>query len=150
MSDVQSGPLSPHPFARLALRIMLIAGALVIVCIAGVVGALLVLSPGTSAPFLDESGHVLAGSISEKLHVTINGVEQGMFIRGRDKTKPVLLFLHGGPGMPEFAVSQNYPAVLETCSSCAGGSSAAAGCRSAPIFHRQHSPRRNWCPIRWR
>ncbi len=113
MSDVQSGPVSPHPFARLALRIMLIAGALVIVCIAGVIGALLVLSPGTSAPFLDEGGRVRAGSISEKLHVTINGVEQGMFIRGRDKTKPVLLFLHGGPGMPEFAVSQNYPAMLE-------------------------------------
>jgi pimeloyl-ACP methyl ester carboxylesterase len=52
-------------------------------------------------------------SISEKIRVPINGLEQGMFIKGKDKTKPVLLFLHGGPGMPEYAVSRKYPLVLE-------------------------------------
>ena len=31
----------------------------------------------------------------------------------RTGTRPVLLFLHGGPGMPEYAISQQYPAVLE-------------------------------------
>jgi pimeloyl-ACP methyl ester carboxylesterase len=55
----------------------------------------------------------LAGSISEKIRVRINGTDQGMFLKGRDKTKPVLLFLHGGPGMPEYAISRKYPAVLE-------------------------------------
>jgi pimeloyl-ACP methyl ester carboxylesterase len=92
---------------------MLIAFALVVVCVFGAVGALWVLSPGAPTPFRDQTGKTLTGSISEKLHVNINGVAQGMFIRGKDKTKPVLLFLHGGPGMPEFAISQNYPAVLE-------------------------------------
>ena len=66
-----------------------------------------------SKPFLDENGRTLTGSISEKIRVTINGVEQGMFIKGMDKTSPVLLFLHGGPGMPEYAVSRKYPMVLE-------------------------------------
>ena len=88
---------------------MLIVFAVLLVC---AVGALLVLSPGAPAPFLAQDGRELEGSISEKLHVNINGVEQGMFVRAKDKAKPVLLFLHGGPGMPEFAISQGYPVVL--------------------------------------
>lgn len=48
-----------------------------------------------------------------KSHVNINEVEQGMVIKGKDKTKPVLLFLHGGPAMHEYAISQRYPTVLE-------------------------------------
>jgi pimeloyl-ACP methyl ester carboxylesterase len=92
---------------------MMIAVAVLLVCVIAVVGVLLRLSPGTLAPFLGQDGKALAGSISEKRRVTINGVPQGMFIRGRDKSMPVLLFLHGGPAMPEFAISQNYPAVLE-------------------------------------
>lgn len=92
---------------------MLIIAALLLACLFGLIGALLVLSPGTPAPFVDENGMPLVGSISEKLHVDINGVQQGMFIRGKDRTKPVLLFLHGGPGMPEFAVSEGFPSVLE-------------------------------------
>jgi pimeloyl-ACP methyl ester carboxylesterase len=75
-------------------------------------GTLLALSPGKPVPFPDEKGMPLAGSISEKISVDINGVKQGMFIKGKDRTKPVLLFLHGGPGMPEYAISQKYPEVL--------------------------------------
>jgi pimeloyl-ACP methyl ester carboxylesterase len=86
---------------------ILFAGLLVLV------GALLVLSPGRPAPFVDENGNPLAGSISEKIHVNINGVEQGMFIKSKDETNPVLLFLHGGPGMPEYFLTQNYPTGLE-------------------------------------
>jgi pimeloyl-ACP methyl ester carboxylesterase len=103
----------PSSILSPGLSVMLIGLAVLVVCIAGVFGALVVLSPGTPTPFLDRAGRTLDGSISEKLHVTINGVEQGMFIRGKDKTKPVLLFLHGGPGMPEFAIADGYPIVLE-------------------------------------
>jgi pimeloyl-ACP methyl ester carboxylesterase len=55
----------------------------------------------------------VAGSISEKIRVRINGAQQGMFIRGRDKTKPVLLFVHGGTGMTEYFLAQKYPTALE-------------------------------------
>jgi len=75
--------------------------------------ATLAWNPGKPAPFRDANGRPLKGSISDKIKVNINGVEQGMFIMGSDSTRPVLLFVHGGPGMPEFAVSRQYPMVLE-------------------------------------
>jgi pimeloyl-ACP methyl ester carboxylesterase len=75
--------------------------------------SILARNQGKPAPFRDTNGKRLEGSISEKIKVNINGVEQGMFIMGRDSTLPVLLFVHGGPGMPEFAVSRQYPMVLE-------------------------------------
>jgi pimeloyl-ACP methyl ester carboxylesterase len=76
-------------------------------------GLLLTVSSGKTKPFLDETGRVLPGSISEKIHVNINGSQQGMFIKGRDVANPVLLFLHGGAGMPEYFLTQNYPTGLE-------------------------------------
>lgn len=62
-------------------------------------------------PFLDANGLPLSGSISEKLYVSINGVDQGMFIKGKDLTAPVLLYLHGG--MPDYFLSQDYPTGLD-------------------------------------
>jgi pimeloyl-ACP methyl ester carboxylesterase len=60
---------------------------------------------------VDENGNPLAGSISEKVFVNINGVEQGMFIKSKDATHPVLLYLHGG--MPDYFLTQRYPTGLE-------------------------------------
>ena len=77
------------------------------------ISLLLVWSPGKSEPFLDENGNLLAGSISEKIRVNINGVDQGMFIKSKDINNPVLLFVHGGPGMPEYWLTQRYPTRLE-------------------------------------
>ena len=74
-------------------------------------GTILYCSPGKPIPFVDESGNPLPGSISEKIWVPINGVEQGMFIKGKDKTKPVLLFLHGG--LPGYFLTDLYPTGLE-------------------------------------
>ena len=55
----------------------------------------------------------MAGSLVEKVHASINGVEQGMFIRSRDAAHPVLLYLHGGPGMPTYFLNRKYPTGLE-------------------------------------
>lgn len=77
-----------------------------------VVAALVVISPGRPSPVLDERGHPAGGSLSEKIRVPINGVDHGMFIRGRDATKPVLLFVHGGAGMPAYFLAQRFPATL--------------------------------------
>ncbi len=75
------------------------------------VGVLLALSPGRIEPFVDEKGRPLRGSLAEKVFVDINGVKQGMIIRSRDGSQPVLLFLHGG--MPEYFLSEKYPTGLE-------------------------------------
>lgn len=67
--------------------------------------------PGKPRPFTDAKGRPLSGSIAEKVWVPINGVEQGMVLEGKDASKPVLLYLHGG--MPEFFLTQRYPTGLE-------------------------------------
>jgi pimeloyl-ACP methyl ester carboxylesterase len=68
-------------------------------------------SPGRPKPFLDDRGKPLPGSISEKTRVRVNGVEQGMFIKGRDASGPVLLYLHGG--MPDYFLTERYPTGLD-------------------------------------
>jgi pimeloyl-ACP methyl ester carboxylesterase len=74
---------------------------------------LLLWSPGKIKPVVDTHGNLLANSFSEKTFLTINGARQGMFIRSADTAHPVLLFLHGGPGMPTYALEQKYPTGLE-------------------------------------
>lgn len=76
-------------------------------------GVLWMMSPGRPAPILGEDGKPLDGSISEKIYVDINGDKQGMFIKSKDLSNPVLLFIHGGPGMPEYWLTQRYPTGLE-------------------------------------
>jgi len=49
--------------------------------------------------------------VSEKTKVNINGIEQGMFIKGEHVGAPVLLYLHGG--MPDYFLTQRYPTGLE-------------------------------------
>ena len=87
-------------------------GALLVSVLARV-GVLSMWRPGTPRPFLDKSGHILQGSIAEKIRVEINGIAQGMFIKGKNRSNPVLLWLHGGPGMPDYFLTEQYPTGLE-------------------------------------
>lgn len=52
-----------------------LAGALTLL------GIVLMWSPGRPRPFLDHSGRPVPGSLSEKIRVDINGVDQGMFVK---------------------------------------------------------------------
>ncbi len=70
-------------------------------------------SPGRPAPLVDAASQPRAGSLSERAFVMINGVRQGMIIQSTDTAHPVLLFLHGGPGMPEFFLNTTHPSGLE-------------------------------------
>jgi pimeloyl-ACP methyl ester carboxylesterase len=90
---------------------MLIAMAVLLITVLVLLGILLYLSPGTPKPFLDDRGTPLAGSISEKIRVNVNGVLQGMFIQSKNARNPVLLYLHGG--LPDYFLTPRYPTGLE-------------------------------------
>ena len=45
--------------------------------------------------------------IDETLFVKIGGIDQWISIRGQDRTNPVLLLLHGGPGVPTSPYPRN-------------------------------------------
>lgn len=54
-----------------------------------------------------------AHSIAELDRLDIGGVPQYVLIRGRNTANPVLLFLHGGPGMPTMYLAHSFQAPLE-------------------------------------
>jgi pimeloyl-ACP methyl ester carboxylesterase len=87
--------------------------SVLLVGVLALVGFLLLKSPGRPLPVVDGDGNPPAGGIAEKIRVDINGMPQGMFITGRDASRPVLLFVHGGPGMPEYFLTERYPTGLE-------------------------------------
>lgn len=95
-------------FAMLIIALILASAVLMIVW-----------SPGKMEPYRDAAGNVLPDSVSEIVRVPIGGIEQGMIIQGRDIHQPVLLFLHGGPGSPEYpmadAVSGKLADVFTVC-----------------------------------
>lgn len=90
---------------------MLAAAAVVFLLLITLLAVLLLISPGKPKPIVDQNGSPVAGSISEKVFVEINGIRQGMFIKSTDASHPVLLYLHGG--MPDYFLSERYPTGLE-------------------------------------
>ena len=92
---------------------MLIIAAILLICLVIVVGVVLPPSFGKTKPFIDRNGNILEGSISEKIFVDINGTSLGMFIFAKDRSKPVLLYLGGGPGIPMYLLENKYPSGLE-------------------------------------
>jgi len=94
---------------RLVLVILL--SVLAVLFVAGVI--LWLRSPGAPPPLRGGDGRQVPGSLSERVTVEIGGVPQGMIIQSIDPANPVLLFLHGGPGMPEYFLEATHPAGLE-------------------------------------
>lgn len=63
-------------------------------------------SPGKTLPH--PTGQT---GVAEIATLEIGGVKQSMILRGENKQNPVLLFLHGGPGSPEYVFARNFPQV---------------------------------------
>lgn len=94
------------------MRIMVTAFFSVLVLLAAGTVWLFAVSPGRPDLLRDPQGHIIPGSISERVTVQIGGIPQGMFIQSANPANPVLLFLHGGPGMVEFFMEVEYPTGL--------------------------------------
>jgi pimeloyl-ACP methyl ester carboxylesterase len=111
MADERLRGQSARTFARRAKRVALTFMTIVVFSLLVLVGVLRFMSPGTAKPYLEDSGQPLPGSLSEKIKVNINGVEQGMFIKGKNARNPVMLYLHGG--MPDYFLTEHYPTGLD-------------------------------------
>jgi hypothetical protein len=55
----------------------------------------------STPPIKDSEGNKVEGSIAELRKISLNGRTQWISIRGRDKTKPVLLFLAAAGREPD-------------------------------------------------
>jgi pimeloyl-ACP methyl ester carboxylesterase len=73
------------------------AGAIAAIAI-GMVGCASTLA--STPAFVGIDGAEVEGSIATIETVVLGGVEQRITIRGVDASNPVLLYLHGGPGLP--------------------------------------------------
>jgi pimeloyl-ACP methyl ester carboxylesterase len=67
--------------------------------LAAAIAAVGIAAPASWAAAAPPAAAVAPSAIDEGMFVDINGVEQWITIRGSDRRNPVLLFLHGGPGI---------------------------------------------------
>jgi pimeloyl-ACP methyl ester carboxylesterase len=91
------------------MRKIAIAAAVLVVVVAIAFYAMRVRTP----PIRDAEGRVIPGSIASLELVTLGGQEQYILIRGSDASNPVLMFLHGGPGMPMMYLAHRFQRELE-------------------------------------
>ena len=99
----------------MVLRIIgrtLLAVVVVIVALIAVAG-LRMLPAISTPPFHGSDGMVAHNSIAIIERWRVNGTDQSVIIRGRDRVNPVLLFVHGGPGSSETAPLRRFDAALE-------------------------------------
>jgi proline iminopeptidase len=93
------------PTRRAASRKKLGGRMIVLLIVLGLVVAVVLGSQWTARthPILGADGKSLPNSIATVERVRLGGADQWLIIRGEDVTKPVLLFLSGGPGASEAA-----------------------------------------------
>ena len=61
----------------------------------------------------DKSGHIVSGSVASLEWIKLGGIRQSILIRGMNISSPLLLFLHGGPGMPAMYLAHRFQRQLE-------------------------------------
>ena len=69
--------------------------------------------PPSTPPFRDPKGRLLPNSIASIERWKMNGIEQSVILRGRNVSNPILVWIHGGPGVSETALFRHYNGALE-------------------------------------
>lgn len=95
------------------MKVLLIVLGIVLLIMLAILIRFITTSKNNIKPFVDEQGNVLEGSIAEKIFIDVNGEKNGMIIRGKSKDNPVLLFISGGPGVPQYWLNEYYDNKLE-------------------------------------
>ena len=86
---------------------------LAIAFLGAIVLGILFLIPSFTFPIKYKQGHDVSRSIASLEKVNLGGQEQWILIRGMDITKPIILFLHGGPGTSNMCLLRKYTGELE-------------------------------------
>lgn len=97
-------------------RMIWVIGTAVLILVMGCgifFGAAAVTGRAEIEPFYDENGDVLEGSVAERCRIQVGDRENGLIIRGKSVDNPVLLFISGGPGVPQYWLNEYYPNKLE-------------------------------------
>ncbi|MHB8095078.1 MAG: alpha/beta fold hydrolase [Candidatus Aminicenantales bacterium] len=92
------------PRKRFSRAVLKSAAGIILLVSAGI-GYLLLTRPSTP-PVRGTDGRRAPDSIAALEKVTLGGVEQAILVRGASRTNPVLLFLHGGPGLPGISLAR--------------------------------------------
>ncbi len=71
------------------------------------------LIPAYTSPIKDANGQIVKGSIAALEKIKLGNTEQWILVRGMDTTKPIILFLHGGPGSAAMCLYKKNTAELE-------------------------------------
>jgi len=73
-----------------------------------------------------------------------------MIIKTKSTKNPLLLFVHGGPRMPEYWLTQDYPTSLEDHFTVVWWDPRGAGLSYGPEIPRAPCQLHRWLPTRWR
>jgi pimeloyl-ACP methyl ester carboxylesterase len=88
-------------------------GRLVSKFVVAALAAIIVSSCSPSEPSASAAPTGPPGGVREQTYADLGGVSQYLNIRGADADNPVIIWLHGGPGMPSSYVTNTYQSRLE-------------------------------------
>lgn len=94
-------PVEPRRRAQTAGRIVLAAGTVAMVAL-----AIWIAWPASVPAVTDANGNPVKGGIAELTPIQLGGYEQWIEIRGASTENPVILYLNGGPGQSDLALSR--------------------------------------------
>lgn len=95
------------------MKILVIVVGIILVTMLGCIIAIAISSKGEIKQFYDEDGKISEGSVAERVFIEIGGKTNGMIIRGKSVENPVLLFISGGPGVPQYWLNEYYDNKIE-------------------------------------
>lgn len=95
--------------SRIMLRVLMVLVLLVLIILL----LIILKSPGKVSVYKDAKGLTPPRSLSEIRMLGINNSEQYLIIRSADTLNPVLLYIHGGPGSPEFMFMDHFRSTLD-------------------------------------